>query len=152
MGTVGNGGVERINHTMAQVLEMVVDELHNNWEEQLPNIEIAYNNSVSAATGLARNEVRMGRLSRLLLAVFECAGVAGHQILARDQLAYCELATDHQQRAYDIVRKHHALTAARVNRRNRRPRRSASSSPQIRRWRLGVGVQYGGHHLPGRET
>ena len=41
------------------------------------------------------------------------------QSLARDHLAYyCDLVTDRQQRTYDIVREHHALTVARVNRRN----------------------------------
>ena len=42
----------------------------------------------------------------------------GHQSLARDHLAYCDLATDRQKRADDIVRAHHALTLSRVNRRN----------------------------------
>ena len=54
----------------------------------------------------------------LPLTIFKRAGVAGHQSLARIPLAYCDLATDHQQRAYDIVREHHALTVARMNRRN----------------------------------
>ena len=31
----GNGGVERVNHTLAQMLAMVVNELQNNWDEQL---------------------------------------------------------------------------------------------------------------------
>ena len=57
----GNGGVERVNHTMAQMLAMVVNELQNNWDEQLPHVEFAYNNSVSAATGLAPNGyIRVG--------------------------------------------------------------------------------------------
>ena len=60
----------------------------------------------------------MGRLPRLPLTMFERAGVAGHQSLARDHLAYCDLATDCQQRAYDIVREHQALFVARVNRCN----------------------------------
>ena len=60
----------------------------------------------------------MGRLPRLPLTVFERKGVAGHQSLAHDHLAYCDLAADRQQRAYVIVRKHHALTVSRVNRRN----------------------------------
>ena len=38
--------------------------------------------------------------------------------MARDHLAYCDLATDHQQHAYDIAREHHPRTVARVNRRN----------------------------------
>ena len=60
----------------------------------------------------------MGRLPRLSLTVFERTGVTGHQSLARDHLAYCDLATDRQQRANGVVRKHHALTISRVNRRN----------------------------------
>ena len=60
----------------------------------------------------------MARLPLLPLTIFESAGVAGHQSLARDHTAYCDLATDRQQRAYDIVREHHALTVARLNRRN----------------------------------
>ena len=28
----GNGGVERVNHTMAQMLAMVINELLNNWD------------------------------------------------------------------------------------------------------------------------
>ena len=60
----------------------------------------------------------MGRLPRLPLTVFDRTGVVGHQSLARDQMAYCNLATDRQKRANDIVRAHHALTVSRVNRRN----------------------------------
>ena len=60
----------------------------------------------------------MGRFPRLLLTIFERIGVAGHQSLARDHLAYCDLATNRQQRAYVIVREHHALTATRVERSN----------------------------------
>ena len=60
----------------------------------------------------------MGGLPRLPLTVFEHAGVARHQSLARDHLAYCNLATNRQQRANDIVRKHHVPPVSRVNRRN----------------------------------
>ena len=54
----GNGGVERVNHTMPQMLAMVVNELQNNWDVQPPHVEFTYNNSVSAATGLAPDEVQ----------------------------------------------------------------------------------------------
>ena len=59
-------------------------KLQNNWDEQLAHVEFAYNNVVSAATGLAPNEVHMGRLPRLPLTGFECAGVTGHHNLACD--------------------------------------------------------------------
>ena len=36
-----NGGVERASHTMAQMLAMVVNELLNVWDEQLPHIDLA---------------------------------------------------------------------------------------------------------------
>lgn len=48
--------------------------------------------------------------------MFERAGVAGHQRLARDHVTYRDLATNRQQRVYYIVREHHGLTVSRVNR------------------------------------
>ena len=113
-----NGGVERANHTMAQMLAMVVNERQDDWNLYLPYVEFACNNSISAATGLAPNQVHTGRLSRLPLMVFDRTGVEGHQSLGRDHLVYCNLATDRQKRANDIVRAHHALTVSRVNRGN----------------------------------
>ena len=37
----GDGGVERVNDTMAQMLAMVVSELQNNWDVQFPHVEFA---------------------------------------------------------------------------------------------------------------
>ena len=110
----GNAGVERANHTVAQMLAMLVNELQNNGNEQLPHVEFAHNNSVSAATGLAPNEVHMGRLLRLPLTIFERTGVGGHQDSARDHVAYCNLANNRQQRVYDMVRERHSLTVSHV--------------------------------------
>ena len=103
---------------MAKMLAMAINERQDDWDLHLPHVEFAYNNSVSAATGLAPNEVHMGRLSRLPLTVFGRTGVLRHQSLARDHLAYCDLAADRQKRANDIVRAHRVLTVSRVNRRN----------------------------------
>ena len=111
----GNGGVERVNHTMAQMLAIVCNEHQNDWDVHLPHVEYAYKNSVSAATGLAPDQVHIGRLPRLPLTVFERSYDSAHQSLDCDQLAYCDLARDRQRRAYEIVREQHALTIARVN-------------------------------------
>ena len=112
-----NGGVERVNHTMAQMLAMVCNEHQNDWDVHLPHVEYAYNSSVSAATGLALNEVHIGRLPRPALTVFDRFNGGAHQSLDRDHLAYCDLARE-QQHAYELVREQHALTVARVNGRN----------------------------------
>ena len=40
------------------------------------------------------------------------------QSLDRDHLAYCDLARERQQHAYELVREHFAFTVARVNERN----------------------------------
>ena len=49
----GNGGMERVNHTMAQMLAMVCNEHQNDWNVHLLHVEYTYNNSVSSATGFA---------------------------------------------------------------------------------------------------
>ena len=103
---------------MAQMLAMAVNERQDDWDLHLPHVTFAYNNSVSAATGLAPNEVHMGTRPRLPLKGFDRKRVVGHQSLARDHLAYCDLANARHKRAHDIVRAHHALTVSRVNRRN----------------------------------
>ena len=107
-----------MNRTVAQMLAIVVNDRQDDLDLRLPHVEFAYNNMVSAATSLPPNEVHMGRLPRLPLTVVDHTGVARHQSLVRDHLAYCDLATDRQQRANDIFRKHHALTLSRVNRRS----------------------------------
>ena len=55
----GNGGVERVNYSMAQKLALVVNERLDNRDLRLPDVDFAYYNSVSAARGVAPNEVYM---------------------------------------------------------------------------------------------
>ncbi|CAB1096809.1 unnamed protein product [Ectocarpus sp. CCAP 1310/34] len=69
----GNGGVERVNHTMAQMLAMVVNERQDDWDIHLPHVAFAYNNSVSAATGLAPNEVRLTNIAKQIAVIVRCA-------------------------------------------------------------------------------
>ena len=103
------------------MLAMGVNNRQDDWDAQLPHVEFAYNNSVSAVTGLTPNEVHTGRLRRLLLNIFDRSAVAGHQSLVRDHLAYCDLSSERQTRANDKVRELHALKNSRVERRNSSP-------------------------------
>ena len=81
-------------------------------------MEFIYNDSVSAAAGLAPNEVHMNRLPRFPFTIFDHRYARSHQSLARGHLEYCDLAADRQRRAYALVREQHALTISRVERRN----------------------------------
>ena len=107
-----------MNHTMTTILAMVVNGRQDDWDLQLLHVELPYQDSVCVATGLAPSEVHNGRLSRLALTVFQLTGVAGQHSVPHDRLSYCDQATDRQHRANDDVRKHHALTVSRINRRN----------------------------------
>ena len=100
------------------MLATVVNERRDDWDVHLQHVEFAYSNSVSAATGLAPNEVHINRLPRLPLTIFEHHYTRGHQSFARDNLEYCAHAADRQRRAYGLVREQHALTVSRVERRN----------------------------------
>lgn len=67
---------------MAQTMSMVVYKRHNDWDVQGPQVESAYNNCASAATGLIPSEVHLGRLPRMPITVFEHPN--GHQSLNQD--------------------------------------------------------------------
>ena len=113
------------------MLAMVVNEQQTDWDVQLPHVESAYNNSVSAATGLSRNEAHIGHLPRLPLTVFDLLNIGGHHSLDRDQLIYIDLATGRQQCAYRTVREHHAVTVSRLERRNARILDALRRSPRF---------------------
>ena len=87
-------------------------------DAHLFHVEYACYISASAATGLASSEVYIGRLPRPSLAVFDRSYGGAHQSFDCDHLAYCDLARERQQRAYELVHEQHALTGARVNGRN----------------------------------
>ena len=91
---------------------MVVNERQQDWDWHLRHVKLAYNNSVSAAMGLAPNEVHTGILPRLPLTIFDITGVVGHHSLTRDHLAYCDLATDRQnaERHFPRTPRPHRLT------------------------------------------
>ena len=104
----GNGGVEHVIHTVAQILAMVVNERQDDSDAHLPHVKFVCNNSVSAAIGLAPSEVHMNRLPRLPLPVFEHPYACGHQSLARDQLEYVDWLPT-AGGAYVLVREQHVL-------------------------------------------
>ena len=75
-----------MNHTMTKILAMVVNGRQDDWDLQLPHVELPYQDSVCVATGLAPSEVHNGGLSRLALTVFQRTGVAGQHGVPHDRL------------------------------------------------------------------
>ena len=86
-----NGVVERLNYTLCQMLSHLVADNKTSWGELPLHAIAAHNNSVSHGTGLAQNEVHIGRYPRLPMTTLEGRGARGHQGLKRDQLDFLQL-------------------------------------------------------------
>ncbi|CAN0574206.1 unnamed protein product, partial [Laminaria digitata] len=56
---------------------LIADD-QKNWDELLMHAVAAHNNNVSRGTGLAPNEVHIGRYPRLPMTILEGRGVKGH--------------------------------------------------------------------------
>ena len=109
----GNSGVERVNHTMGQMLAMVVNKLQTTGMDNSPMSTLRTTISLAPPrVWLPTKSIWIG-CHASPLTFFERGGVAGHQ----SYLAFYDLATD-RQLVYDIVREHRALSFSRVNRRN----------------------------------
>ena len=113
-----NDGVERVNHSLAQMLSLVISEQQDDWDEWLSYVVQAYNNSVSAATGLAPNEIHLGRMPRLPMAVIDECVVKGHTGEKQDQLLYLDIVRERQQRAFELVQESHLIAMSKIQRSN----------------------------------
>ena len=89
-----NGGIERVNPSLAQMLSLVISEQHDHWNEWLPNVVQSYNSFLSAATGLAPNEIHLGCMHRLPMTIIEKYVVKGHMGEKQDQLLYLDIGRE----------------------------------------------------------
>lgn len=64
-----NGCVERLNHTVRQMLSHVVSSQQTDWDEYLLQECYCHNNHVSKATGLAPTEIHIGRYPRMPMTI-----------------------------------------------------------------------------------
>ena len=108
-----NGCVERLNHTVCQMLSHVVGAQQLEWDEYLLQVCYCHNNHVSKATGLAATEIHIGRYPQLPMTLLGSRNdIKGWQSTARDQLDYLHLMKDRQTRAYELVKESDRLMKA----------------------------------------
>ena len=90
----------------------------DDWDEWLPYVVQAYNNSVRAATGLAPNEILLGRMPRLPMTIIDECVVKGHTSEKQDQLLYLDIVRERQQRAFELVQGSHLIAMSKIQRSN----------------------------------
>ena len=101
-----NGCVERLNHTVCQMLSHVVSSRHNDCDEYLLQLVYAHNNHISRVTGLAPNEVHVGRYPRIPITLLSSQKqIRGVQSLKRDELDYLQLMRDKRHEALNFGRE-----------------------------------------------
>ena len=113
-----NGGVERVNHSLAQMPSLIISEQQDDWDEWLSYAVQAYNNSVRAATGLAPNEIHLGRMPRLPMTIIDERVVKGHTGEKQDQLLYLDIVRERQQCAFELVQESHLIAMSKIQRSN----------------------------------
>ena len=112
-----NGGIERVNHSLAQMLYLVASERHDDWDEWLPNMVQAYNDLLSAETRLVPNEIHLGCMPRLPMAIIEECVVKGNMGEKQDQLLYLDIVRE-MQHAFELVQESHLIVMSKLQRSN----------------------------------
>ena len=113
---ISNGGVERVKQSLAQMLSLVISEQQDDWNEWLPYVVQAYNNSISAATGLAPIEIHLGRMPRLPMTIVDECVVKGQTGEKQDQLLYLDIVRERQQRTFELVQESHLIAMSTIQR------------------------------------
>ena len=60
-----DGATERENHSIGQILRMIINDDQKNWADKCPMVELALNSSVSATTGFTPFELNQGYMPQI---------------------------------------------------------------------------------------
>ena len=60
-----DGATEQANHSIGQILRMIINHDQKNWADKCPMVEFALNSSISTTTGFALFEVNQGYLPQI---------------------------------------------------------------------------------------
>ncbi len=105
-----NGMVERLNHTVCQMLAHLIVDNQKDWDVMLGHVVAAHNNNVSRGTGLAPNQIHIGRYARVPMTILEGRDVPTGLGMKQEQLEYVRRMREKQLKAYELVRKEDQLT------------------------------------------
>ena len=61
-----DGATERANHSIGQILRMIINDDQKNWADKGPMVEFALNSSISTTTGFALFKLNQGYIVRVL--------------------------------------------------------------------------------------
>ena len=100
-----NGMVERLNHTVCQMLAHLIADHQKDWDVMLGHVIAAHNNNISRGTGLASNQVQLGRYLRLPKTILEGREVPTGLGLRQEQAQYLKDVREKQMKAYRFVRE-----------------------------------------------
>ena len=113
-----NGMVERLNHTVCQMLSHLIADHQKDWDVMLGHVVSAHNNSVSRGTGLAPNQIHLGRYLRLPMTILEGREVPTGLGLKQEQLEFLKWVREQQMKAYELVRKEDNITKEKYKKSN----------------------------------
>ena len=60
-----DGATEQANHSIGQILRMIINDHQKNWADKCPMVEFALNSSVSTTTGFAPFEPNQGYMPQI---------------------------------------------------------------------------------------
>ena len=60
-----DGTTERANHSIGQILRMIINDHQKNWADKCPMVEFALNSSVSTTTGFTLFELNQGYMPQI---------------------------------------------------------------------------------------
>ena len=100
----GNGAIERLHRTLANMIAMYVDEKGSDWDEWLSLLMFTYNTSIQATTNQSPYFVMFGREARLPCDM-SLKLAANDLELVGDMSVYLQVQVKNLKQTWEIVRK-----------------------------------------------
>lgn len=98
-----DGLVERNNRTIKDMLSKVVNENHDDWDEWIPHVLLAYRTAVQSSTGFTPHKMLFGREARIPIDLMLEAPIDHHSVV-QDTPTYVQETKAMLQRVHELAR------------------------------------------------